>query len=60
MVALWDRYVRTNNVILPSRSPFETLKDQLPPRVPDDPGFPPLINKGQFVPPEDMLVDPER
>jgi arylsulfatase len=60
MVALWDRYVRTNNVILPSRSPFETLKDQLPPRVPDDPGFPPLINKGQFVPPEDMLADPER
>ena len=60
MVALWDRYVRTNNVILPSRSPFETLKDQLPPRVPDDPDFPPLINKGQFVPPEDMLADPER
>jgi arylsulfatase len=60
MVALWDRYVRTNNVILPSRSPFETLKDQLPPRVPDDPGFPPLINKGQFVPPADMLANPER
>ncbi len=60
MVALWDRYVRTNNVILPSRSTFETLEDQLPPRVPDDPGFPPLINKGQFVPPEDMVADPER
>ncbi len=59
MVALWDRYVRTNNVILPSRSTFETLVDQLPPRVPDDPGYPPLIYKRQFVPPQDMLADPK-
>jgi len=58
MVALWDEYVKTNNVILPSRSVFETLKDQLPPRVPDDPGYPPLIYKRQFVPPPDMLADP--
>ena len=58
MVALWDEYVKTNNVILPSRSEFETLKDQLPPRVPDDPGYPPLIYKRQFVPPPDMLADP--
>jgi arylsulfatase A-like enzyme len=59
MVALWDRYVRANNVILPSRSTFETLEDQLPPRVPDDPGYPPLIYKRQFVPPKDMVTDPK-
>jgi len=39
LVALWDDYVRKNNVILPSRSMFETLDDQLPKRVPDDPGY---------------------
>ena len=59
LVALWDDYVRANNVILPSRSVFETLKDQLPQRVPDDPGYPPLIYKRQFVPPKDMLADPK-
>jgi arylsulfatase A-like enzyme len=59
LVALWDSYVRTNNVILPSRSPFETLDDQLPQRVPDDPGYPPLIYKQQFVPPKDMMADPK-
>jgi arylsulfatase len=59
MVALWDEYVKTNNVILPSRSVFETLKDQLPPRVPDDPGYPPLIYKRQFIPPPGMLADPD-
>jgi len=36
LMALWDDYVRKNNVILPSRSMFETLDDQLPKRVPDD------------------------
>ncbi len=59
MVGLWDSYVRTNNVILPSRSAFETLEDQLPPRVPDDPGYPPLIYKRQFIPPTDMVADPK-
>jgi arylsulfatase len=59
LVALWEDYVRTNNVILPSRSLFETLDDQLPKRVPDDPGYPPLIYKRQFVPPKDMLADPK-
>jgi arylsulfatase len=59
LVALWDSYVRTNNVILPSRSPFETLDDQLPERVPVEAGFPPLIYKRQFVPPPDMLADPK-
>jgi arylsulfatase len=59
MLALWDDYVRANNVILPSRSVFETLDDQLPPRVPDDPGYPPLIYKRQFVPPKDLMADPK-
>jgi arylsulfatase len=59
LVALWDSYVRANNVVLPSRSPYETLDDQLPKRVPDDPGFPPLIYKRQFMPPKDMMADPK-
>jgi len=59
LVALWDHYAKENNVILPSRTAFETLEDQLPPRVPVDEGFPPLINKKQFVPPKDMVADPK-
>ncbi len=59
MIALWDEYVRTNNVILPSRSPFETMEKQMPQRVPDDPGFPPLVYKKQFVPPPDMVATPK-
>jgi arylsulfatase A-like enzyme len=59
LTALWDDYVRKNNVILPSRSVFETLDDQLPKRVPDDPGYPPLIYKRQFVPPKEMMADPK-
>jgi arylsulfatase A-like enzyme len=58
MIALWDDYVRRNNVVLPDRSVFEVLVDQLPPRVPDDPGYPPLVNRQQFVPPKDMLAEP--
>jgi len=59
MTALWDDYVKANNVILPNRGPFETLEDQLPMRVPVDTGFPPLIYKKQFIPPKDMLADPK-
>jgi arylsulfatase len=59
LVALWDDYVRTNNVILPSRSLFETLDDQLPKRVPVEAGYPPVIYQQQFVPPPDMLADPK-
>jgi arylsulfatase len=58
LVALWESYVRANNVILPSRSMFETLEDQLPPRTPVDPGYPPLVTKRQFVPPADMMAAP--
>jgi hypothetical protein len=59
MMVLWDEYVRENNVILPSRSMFESLDDQMPPRVADDTGYPPLIYEQQFVPPPDMLSDPK-
>lgn len=59
MIAIWDSYARANNVILPSRSVFETLDDQLPKRVPDDPGYPPLIYKKQFIPPKDLMADPK-
>ena len=59
LLALWDRYVEANHVILPSRSVFEALEDSLPQRVPVDPGYPPLIYKRQFVPPEDMTAEPE-
>ena len=54
---LWDQYVAENNVIIPSRSVFESLENQLPKRVPDDPGYPPLINKRQFVPPPEMVKE---
>jgi arylsulfatase A-like enzyme len=59
LIALWDNYVEINNVILPSRSVFETLEDQLPMRVPVESGYPPLIYKRQFVPPKDMMADPK-
>lgn len=55
MLALWDDYVLKNNVILPDRSPFETLDNTMPMRVPVDPGYPPLIYKKQFIPPRDMV-----
>jgi len=59
LLALWEDYVRKYNVILPSRSMFETMEDKLPQRVPDDAGYPPLIYKKQFVPPKDMTADPK-
>ncbi len=54
LVAKWDEYVEANNVILPNRTPFEGLEDTLPPRVPVDEGFPPLLYKKPFVPPPDQ------
>lgn len=60
MLLLWDDYVKTNNVIIPSRSPFEGLSDQLPARFPVDAGYPPLINKRQYTPPQDMMVEPKK
>jgi arylsulfatase len=59
MVALWDSYAKANNVIVPNRTMFETLEDQLPTRVPVEAGYPPLLYKRQFVPPKDMMADPK-
>jgi arylsulfatase len=60
MVALWDDYARKNNVILPNRTPFESLEKALPQRVPVQPGYPPANLKQQFVPPPDMMADPKQ
>ena len=59
MLILWDEYVVENNVILPDRTLFETLEDQLPPRVPVQDGYPPLNYIRQFVPPADMMAEPK-
>jgi arylsulfatase len=59
MLALWDDYVKANNVILPSRTIFDTLEKDMPQRVTVYPGFPPLIYQQQFVPPKEMLADPK-
>ena len=50
--------MRTNHVILPDRSPFEVVEETMPPRVPDDPGYPPLTTKQQFQPPAHLLGEP--
>ena len=59
LLKLWDNYVKENNVIIPSRSPFETMDDALPRRVPVEAGYPPLIYERQFIPPTDMLAKPK-
>jgi arylsulfatase len=59
MLALWDEYARANNVVLPNRSVFETLEDQLPPRVPVEAGYPPVNLKRQFVPPKELMAPPK-
>ena len=59
LMAVWDGYVKANNVILPSRGPFDTLEKDMPQRVKVYPGFPPMIYKQQFVPPKEMLADPK-
>jgi arylsulfatase A-like enzyme len=59
LLALWDDYVRANNVILPSRVLWEGMEKKLPDRYPVEAGFPPLIYKRQFIPPTNMLADPK-
>ena len=59
LLALWDEYVAANNVILPSRSPWEGLEEKMPERFPVEAGFPPLVYKRQFVPPKEMMADPK-
>jgi arylsulfatase A-like enzyme len=60
LLALWDGYVRNNNVVLPSRVPSEGLEKKLPDRYPVETGFPPLIYKRQFMPPTNMMADPKQ
>jgi arylsulfatase len=59
MIALWDDYVKRNNVILPSRGPYDTAEKDMPQRVTVVPGFPPLFSQKQFVPPKDMMAEPK-
>jgi arylsulfatase len=60
LLSLWDDYVTSNNVILPSRSPFEGISDQLPQRFPVEEGYPPMLNKRQYIPPKDMMSAPTK
>jgi arylsulfatase len=55
LLARWDDYAKTNNVILPNRSVFESSDDTMPPRFPDDAGYPPLIYMRQFIPPPALI-----
>jgi len=55
LLALWDEYVKTNNVIIPDRHMFETLEDALPVRVPVSEGWPPMNFKRPFVPPKELV-----
>jgi arylsulfatase A-like enzyme len=60
MLKIWDKYAKENNVILPDRTVFETLEDQLPQRFPVQEGYPPLLNIKQFIPPADMMAEPKK
>jgi arylsulfatase len=59
LVALWDQYVKENNVVLPTRLLSEGVERALPVRYRVDAGFPPAIYMKQFVPPADMMADPQ-
>jgi arylsulfatase len=59
LVALWDDYVRANNVILPNRVIWEGQEKQLPDRYPVVDGYPPALYQKQFIPPPNMLADPK-
>jgi arylsulfatase A-like enzyme len=60
MLALWEDYIKKNKVVLPNRSPFEALYDQLPPRFPSEAGYPPLQYKRQYTPPKELMADPKQ
>lgn len=55
LTLLWDEYVRANNVIMPNRHWFETLEDDLPPRVRVFDGWPPMNSKKPFMPPKELI-----
>jgi len=55
MLKLWDDYVLENNVIIPNRSMYETMEDDMPRRFEAADGYPPLMYSKQYVPPSDMI-----
>lgn len=59
LLALWAEYVKTNNVILPNRFIYETAEKDLPKRTRVDEGWPPLVFKPPFVPPQDLVKEKE-
>jgi len=59
LLALWDDYVRANNVVLPSRVIWEQQAKRLPDRYPVVDGYPPMQYQKQFIPPPNMLADPK-
>jgi arylsulfatase len=59
LLALWDDYVRANNVVLPSRVIWEGQAKHLPDRYPVVDGYPPVLYQKQFIPPPDLLADPK-
>ena len=60
LLALWDEYVTVNNVILPNRSMYENLEEDMPQRYPEDAGYPGILHKRQFVPPPGMVKEPQK
>lgn len=54
LIVLWNKYVNTNNVIIPERTPFTLTRKGLPP-IPEGVLWPPLAFQKQFVPPENMI-----
>jgi arylsulfatase len=59
MVALWEDYVRRDNVILPDLTVFDFMRASQRGATLPDPSFPPIFNFRQFVPPSDMLAEPK-
>lgn len=54
LIVLWNKYVNTNNVIIPERTPFTLTRKGLPP-IPEGVLWPPLAFQKQFVLPENMI-----
>jgi arylsulfatase len=59
LLALWDDYVRANNVVLPNRVIWEGQAKQLPDRYPVVDGYPPALYQKQYIPPKEMMADPK-
>jgi len=55
LVALWDEYVKTNGVIIGTRSPFERARKALPDSVPEFDNYPPV--RGMEAIPYNKLLE---